>query len=49
MYLLIEIRHDIVVQCMGIILRWRNFNYMVEIDLLRNDSQKYLGDLRGDF
>ena len=23
---------------MGILLRWKNFNYMLEIDILRNDS-----------
>ena len=34
---------------MGIILSWKNCNYMLEIDILRNDSQKYLGVLRGDF
>ena len=26
---------------MGIILRWKNFNYMLEIDILRNESHKY--------
>ena len=26
---------------MRIILRWKNFNYMLEIDILRNESQKY--------
>ena len=34
---------------MGIILRWKNCDYMLEIDILRNDSQKYLGAKRGDF
>ena len=34
---------------MGIILSWKNYNYMLEIDILRNDSQKYLCVLRGDF
>ena len=34
---------------MGIILSWKNYNYMLEIDILRSDSQKYLGVLRGDF
>ena len=34
---------------MGIILRWKNFNYMLEIYILRNDPQKYLGVLRDDF
>ena len=34
---------------MGIILRRKNFNYMLEIYISRNDSHKYLGVLRGDF
>ena len=33
---------------MEIILKWKNFNYKFEIDILRNDSQKHLGVLRGD-
>ena len=45
MYLLIEIWHNILYNFMGIILRWRNINKMLEIDNLRNDSQKYLGVL----
>ena len=27
----------------------KKFNYMLEIDILRNSSQKYVGVLRGDF
>ena len=34
---------------MEIILSWKIFNYMLEIDILRNDSQKYLGVLSSDF
>ena len=34
---------------MGIILRWRNFNYMLEIDILGNYFLNNLGVLRGDF
>ena len=31
MYLVINIRHNIIIQCMGILLRWKNLNYMLEI------------------
>ena len=34
---------------MGIMLRWKIFNYMLENDILRNYFQKYLGVLKGDF
>ena len=34
---------------MGIILRWKKLNYMLEIDISRNDPQEYLGVLRSDF
>ena len=33
---------------MGIMLRWKIFNYMLGIDILRNYFPKYLGVLRGD-
>ena len=33
---------------MGIVLRWKNINYMLEIDIL-NYSQKKLGVLKADF
>ena len=50
MYLLIEISHNIPIQChIGIVLRWKNFIIMLEIDILRNYPQKYLGVLRGVF
>ena len=44
-------RYDImsIYKVMGIILRLQNFYYMLEIYILRNDSQKYLGILRGNF
>ena len=34
---------------MRIILSWKNFNYMLAIDILSNYLPKYLGVLRGDF
>ena len=34
---------------MGIVLSWKNVNYMLEIDILRNYFPKYFGDLKGDF
>ena len=34
---------------MGIIWRWKNSINMLEIDILRNSSQKFLGVLRGAF
>ena len=34
---------------MGIMLRWKIFNYMLDIDIIRNYSPKDLGVLRGDF
>ena len=34
---------------MGIILKWKKFNYMLEIDILRNFLQNILGVLNGDF
>ena len=34
---------------MGIILRWKNFNSLLEIDILRNYYTKLLVVLRGDF
>ena len=51
MYLVIEIRHIILIyNVMGIISRWKNFNYNVlEIDILRTDSQNLFVVLRGDF
>ena len=34
---------------MGVILRCKNLNYMLEIDILRNDSKRYLGVYEGLF
>ena len=34
---------------MGIILRWKDFNFMLEIDILTNYSPPFLGVLSGDF
>ena len=48
MYKLIEIRHNIIIQYYGNYMI-KNFNYMPEIDILRNSSQKNFGVLRGDF
>ena len=33
----------------GIILRWKDFNYTFEIDISRNHFQKNVGVLRRDF
>ena len=47
----IKISYDIPIQCHGNYMEIKEFNYMLEIDFLRNDSQKYLGVLCmwGDF
>ena len=34
---------------MGIILKWRNFKHMLEIDILRNNFPTNMVTLRGDF
>ena len=34
---------------MVIVLRWKNFNSMLEINILRNSSQNLLGVLKGDY
>ena len=34
---------------MGIILRWKLFNYVIEIGIFKNSSQKSLVVLGGDF
>ena len=41
--LLIEIRHNILIQCHGNYIEVNKFNYMLEIDILRNFSQKDFG------
>ena len=40
MYAFIEIRHDILIQCHRNYMETKKVNYMVEIDILRNSSQK---------
>ena len=35
-----KIRHDILIQCHENYTLMKNINYMVEIDILRNSSQK---------
>ena len=49
MYKFIKIRHDILIQCHGNYMEMRKFNYMLELEILRNSSQKFLGVLRGAF
>ena len=49
MYKFIKIRHDILIQCHGNYMGMEKFNYMLEIDILRNSSQTFLGVLRGAF
>ena len=48
-YKFIKIRHEILIQCHGNFMEMRKFNYMLEIDISRNSSQKDLGVLRGSF
>ena len=45
----IKIRHDILIQCHGNYMEIKEFNYILEIDILRNSSQRFLGVLRGAF
>ena len=43
-------RHDILIQCHGNYMEIeKKSNKMLEIDILRNSSQKHLGVLRGAF
>ena len=48
MYKSIKIRHDILIQCHVNCMEMKKFNYMLEIDILSNSSQK-LGVLRVGF
>ena len=41
--IVIEIRHNILIQCHGNFIEVNKFNYMLEIDILRNFSQKDFG------
>ena len=47
MYEFIKIRHDILLQYHGNYIGMNFFNDMLEIDILRNFSQKNLGVLMG--
>ena len=49
MYKFIKLRLDILIQCHGNYMEMKNNNHMLEIEILRNSSQKYLGVLRGAF
>ena len=40
MYKFIKIRHDILIKCHGNCMEKKKFNYMLEIDIFRNSSQK---------
>ena len=48
-YKFIKIRHDIHFQCHGNYMEMKKVNYMLEIDILRNSSQKDVGVLRDAF
>ena len=43
MYKFIKIRHKILIQCNGNYMEMKKINYMLEIDILRDSSQKNLG------
>ena len=45
MYLLLEIKHAVLIQCYGNHIEVKKFNYTLEIDLKRNSSQTFLGVL----
>ena len=47
MYKFVKIRHDILIQCHGNKMEMKKFNYILEIDILRNSSQIVLGVLKG--
>ena len=47
MYKLIEIRHNILIQCHGNYIMIKKYNYMLEIHLLKIPHIKNLGILRG--
>ena len=49
MYIFIKIRLNIPIQCQGNYMEMKKFNYMLEIEILRNSSQKNLGVLRRAF
>ena len=45
----IKIRHDILIQCHWNYIEMKEVNYMLEIGILRNSSQKDVGVLRDAF
>ena len=49
MYKFIKIRHDILIQRHGNEMEMKIFNYVLEINILRNSSQNDLGVLRAAF
>ena len=49
MYKFIKIRHDIIKQCLGNYKEMKKFKYMLEIEIFRNSTLKYMGVLRGSF
>ena len=49
MYKFIKIRLDIIKQCHGNYKEMKKFNYKLEIEILKNSTQKYLGGLRASF
>ena len=49
MYKFIKIMHDILIECHGSYMEMKTVNYMLEIDIFRNSSQKIWGVLRGAF
>ena len=49
MYKFIKLRHGILIECQGNYIEMIKFNYMLEIDILRNSSPKKVGVLTGAF
>ena len=49
MYLHMEIRHNSRMQYPWNYVKFKIFNYVLAIDILKNSSQNLLGLLRGDF
>ena len=49
MYKFIKLRHDIIKQCHGKYKEIKKLNYKLEIEILRNSTQIFLGVLRGSF
>ena len=49
MYLLIEIRHDILIECHGNYIEEEKFNYMLKNDILKMSSQNNMCVLMSEF